>query len=211
MKETIMDKIRMHIRENLIPYILLFCFFVSGAVFGAYITRTYTNESISGLKGFFEEAFNIFKSSAPDYNGIFKSTFTGSLKEIFFIWISGFTVIGMPIIFFMTAKAGFMLGFTAAFIISFYSLKGILLAVILIFLKCFIYIPLIFIISVYGISLSKQLFKMMTGKIKYRTNFKYSILSYILTLCLSVPVIVLYSLSEAYLTSNLLKLITLYI
>jgi len=211
MTEILADKIRGHIRENIISYILLFIFFTFGAVFGAYITKTYSPENITSLKNFFEEAFNIFKSGVPDYNGIFRSTFSSSLKEVFFIWILGFTVIGLPVIFFMTAKAGFILGFISTFIISFYSFNGILLSVILILLKCFIYIPLIFVISTYGISLSKLLTKMLIGKIKYRMNFKYCVLSYVLTFTVAVPVLILYSLLEAYLTSNLLRFMTLYV
>lgn len=204
---SIADKIKNHIREKLIFYIVLFVFFVIGAVFGAYITGTYNKESSIHLKEFFEEAFGIFKGANPDYNSIFKNTFASGISEIFFIWILGFTVIGLPFIFFISAKAGFMLGFTGAFTVSLYSWKGILITLSLIGVKCFIYIPALFAVSVEGISISLLLTRMLFGKIRYRTNFKYTVLNYTGLLFIALTVVVIYSLLEAYLSANLMLLV----
>lgn len=202
----ITDKIKMHIRENLIVYIILFVFFVLGTVLGGYITGTYNKESILRLKDFFEEAFGIFKGATPDYNGIFKNTFATGISEIFFVWLLGFTVIGLPFIFFISAKAGFILGFTGAFTVSMYSWRGILIILSLICVKCIVYIPVLFAVSAEGISLSLLLTKMLFGKIRYRTNFKYTVLTYTGLLFVSLIIIVIYSLLEAYLSANLLLL-----
>ena len=201
------EKIWTHIKENLISYILLFVFFIGGVVIGGYITKGYKNEDIKILSEFFEESMNVFAMETPDYNTIFKNTFTGSVKDLAFIWILGFTVIGVPVIFLKALKTGFMIGFSSTFLISLYSSKGILISLTLIFTKCIIYLPVIFFMSVYAISLSSELVKIIFGRIKYKINLKYYILTYIMTFTICVPVMIIYSLSEAYLTANVLTLL----
>lgn len=205
--QQVADKIKMHIRENLTAYIILFVFFVLGTVLGGYITGTYNKDSVLHLKEFFDESFGVFKGSTPDYNSIFKNTFASGVSELLFVWILGFTVIGLPVIFFISARAGFMLGFVGAFTVSIYSWKGILITLSLIGIKCLIYIPFLFLMSAKGISVSLLLTKMLFGKIRYRSDFKYTFLSYLSFLPVMLLVLILYSLLEAYLSANLIALI----
>ena len=104
MTETILLKIREHLRENLISYILLCVFFALGVIFGGYILNTYSPDDANGLINFFNDAKDIFVKNTPDYNLIFKNTFLSSLKTVFFVWILGFTVAGLPVIFFINSK-----------------------------------------------------------------------------------------------------------
>ncbi len=207
MIKIIGDRIWSHFKENIISYILLFAFFMGGVIIGGYITKGYKSEDITILSDFFDESMSVFLVETPDYNSIFKNTFTGSVKDLAFVWILGFTVIGVPVIFLKALKTGFMMGFTSTFLISLYSSKGILISLALIFVKCIIYLPAIFFISVYAISLSSELVKIIFGRIKYKINFKYYILTYIMTFAMCVPIMVIYSLFEAYLTANVLVLL----
>lgn len=207
MGEIILDKIKGHIKDNLISYILLCIFFALGVIFGGYILNSYSTEDATGLVSFFNDAVSIFKKNTPDYNLIFKNTFLSSVKTVFFVWILGFTVAGLPVIFFINLKAGFMLGFVSSFLFSAYSHKGILMAATLIFSQCFLYIPVIFAVSSYAISLSFTLTKMLFGKIRYKMNLKYYILNYCFVFAVAVVILIIYSLLEAYLTANLFMLI----
>lgn len=208
MTETILLKIREHLRDNIISYILLCVSFALGVIFGGYILNTYSMEDANGLISFFNDAKDLFAKNTPDYNLIFKNTFLSSLKTVFFVWILGFTVAGLPVIFFINSKIGFMLGFVSSFLFSYYSYKGILMTVILTFSQCFVYIPVVFAVSSYAISLAFTLTKMLFGKIRYKMNLKYYILNYCLVLAVSVVVLILYSLLESYLTANLFMLIS---
>ena len=51
------DKIRMHIRENLLSYIILVILFFGGVVLGGYITHTYNTDSIGAISDFFNDVF----------------------------------------------------------------------------------------------------------------------------------------------------------
>ena len=207
MAEVILNKIKEHIKDNLFSYIFLWAFFIIGVLFGGYILNSYKEEDAKGLITFFDDALLLFNQGTPNYNLIFKNTFFTSIKTVAFIWILGFTVAGLPVIFFINSKLGFMLGFVCSFLFSAYSYKGILYGATLIFSQCFIYVPLIFTVSVYAVSLSFTLTKMLFGKIRYKMNFKYYILNYLTVLCVTAIVTLLYSLCEAYLTSNILMLI----
>lgn len=205
MLSTLSDKIREHIRSNLISYVLLLVFFTVGIACGAYIFKSYNAEEISSLQMFYGDAVSLYKDNSVEYTGIFKACLLNSVKTVFFIWILGFTVIGIPVVFFMIIKTGFMLGFIANFLISAYSFNGIWMTILITVMQAVIYIPLIFAVATYSVSLSKTLTQMLVGKIKYKVNFKYYILSYMIVLAVAVVVAVIYSLSESYFTGNLLK------
>ena len=155
---------------------------------------------------FFDTSINLFKTTETDFNLIFKTAFESSFRNIIIVWLLGFTVIGTLIIAFIIHKLGFMLGFLTGFLIRIYGLKGVGAAFIIIISQSALYVPSLLFMSCMAAGFSGTLFRMITGKIKYKTNFKYYILRYFCYLLVVIVVLIFYAMLEAYGGGNLIKL-----
>lgn len=204
MLKVLSEKVREHILNNLVSYIVLTLLFASGIIGGAYIYNCYSKEEIGILYEFFLDAQEIYKKGTGNNLAIFKNSLASSFQTVLLIWLLGFTVIGIPVILFSVVKKGFILGLITCFLISNYS-NGVLCAIILFFIQSAILIPAIFFVSNYSISLSKTLIGMVFGKIRFKVNFKYYLLFYLGIFFGVAVVIIIYSLLEGYFTSNILK------
>ncbi len=204
MLRILSDKIREHICLNMVSYIVLTVLFSLGIIGGAYIYNSYSKEEIGILYEFFSDAKEIYKEGSGNNLEIFKNSLSSSFQTVFLIWLLGFTVIGIPVVFFLIIKKGFISGLITCFLVSNYS-NGILCAIFLFFVQSAILIPAIFFISNYSISLSKTLIGMVSGKIRFKVNFKYYLLFYLGIFFAIGVVVIIYSLMEGYFTSNLLK------
>ena len=115
MLNLLSDKIREHLIKNPVTYILLTVFFSLGVAGGAYIYNQYSPEEVNLLYEFFEKAKELYANEDVNSALIFKNSFLTALKSVALIWISGFTVIGIPLIFFTLMKKGFILGLITNF------------------------------------------------------------------------------------------------
>ncbi len=204
MLNLLSDKIREHLIKNPVTYILLTVFFSLGVVGGAYIYNQYSPEEVNLLYEFFEKAKELYANEEVNSALLFKNSFLTALKSVSLIWISGFTVIGIPLIFFTLMKKGFILGLITNFLLTNFK-GGILLSVILMFLQTVVLIPALMVISTYGISLSKTLLGLVFGKIKYKLDLKNYLLFYLGIFIVALLVAVVYALLEGYFTGNVLK------
>ena len=135
---------------------------------------------------------------------LFKNAFISSFKYLLLVWISGFTVIGIPVIFFVMVKKGFIFGLITNFLLTNFK-YGMVLSIVIMFLETVILVPVLMVVATYGISLSKTLFNVVSGRIKYKLDLKSYMLFYFLVFMVSLLMIVIYSLLEGYFTANLLK------
>ena len=198
------DKIREHIIKNPVIYILLTIFFSLGVIGGAYIYNQYSKEEITLLYEFFERAREMYAVSDVNSTLLFKNAFISSFKYLLLVWISGFTVIGIPVIFFVMVKKGFIFGLITNFLLTNFK-YGMVLSIVIMFLETVILVPVLMVVATYGISLSKTLFNVVSGRIKYKLDLKSYMLFYFLVFMVSLLMIVIYSLLEGYFTANLLK------
>jgi len=194
-----------HLKENRGCYLFLFLFFFFGTAFGAHYTKSYDAAGTEYMKEFFASVKSVYESSGPDFNNIFKEAFESSAKTSLIVWVLGFTVIGVAVILAVIFKCGFMCGFLSGFLINLYGAEGFGASAIVILAKCLIYVPVLIFLSCAAMKFSMTLIKMITGKIKYRTNFKYHILRYIFLAVAVVFILVIYALFEAYVGGNMLK------
>ena len=198
--------IKEYIKENMKCMILLVVFLIGGITLGAYTSFKYDADTVKRITDFFNSSFHILKTETPDLKGVFSRAFLSALKASLFIWIPGFTVIGTPVILFIVLKCGFMPGFAASFLIRIFSYKVIPAAVVCILSQCLFFIPCVLFLSCESMKLSRLLFSMLTGRIKYRLNLKQLILRYFLILAAALIIMIVYSLCEAYLGANLIRL-----
>ncbi len=204
MLNLLSDKIREHLIKNPVAYILLTVFFSLGVMGGAYIYNQYSGEEINVLYEFFERAREIYLNEPVNSAVLFKNSFISALKSLAVVWLSGFTVIGIPFIFFILMKKGFVFGLIANFLMTNFK-SGVFLSVILMFLETVILIPVLMVVATYGISLSKTLLGVVFGKIKYKLDLKNYLLFYIGIFVFALLFLVIYALLEGYFTGNVLK------
>ncbi len=198
--------VKKHLYDNIRGYLILLVCLLFGVALGSYCAFGYKESVAAYMKEFISSAEELFKSSEPDFNGVFKTAFESSFSDAILIWLLGFTVIGTVIIWLLVAKSGFMCGFISGFLIRLSGFEGFGMAAIIILAKCIVYIPAILFLGCMAAKFSVIIFKVITGRIKYRINLKYFILRYFCYLVVIVLVLVIYSLGEAYIVTNLLKL-----
>ena len=115
-------------------------------------------------------------------------------------------MIGIPIVIFILFFKGFMLGTTISTIILKYSIKGIIGIILYIFPVCILSICVYLFMCFYAIYASKKFLRAFLKK--DALNFKQFLGKYLLSFIVSITLILLLSLLDAYLTPLLLKLFT---
>ena len=198
--------VKVYIKDNLKYMIPVVVFLIGGITLGAYTSFQYDQDAVKRTGDFFASVFALLKNGVPDAGSVFTKAFFNSLKITGSVWLLGFTVIGAAIILLIVMKCGFMMGYASSFLIRFFAFKGIAASVICVFSQCLFFIPALFFVSAEAMKLSGMLFSMITGKIRYRVNFKSYMIRYSFYLAAAVFAAAVYSASEAYIGASLLRL-----
>ncbi len=136
----------------------------------------------------------------------FKNAFIENSIYVVLVWILGLSIIGIVINIFITYLRGFITGFSISSFILAYKYKGILASFIFAFPTCIINLITTFIISVYSFTFTVMLFKSIFNK----TNnliIKGYLKKYFLILGICMILVLLSSISEAFLLSSIMKLV----
>ncbi len=182
--------------------------FILGVSFGAIAVKT-VDYSVK------ENVFTYFNNFMDGYNKIEYSqtnligeSIKFNLINIFIIWAFGLSMILMPLITILIFFKGFVLGFTVGFLVSEYSFKGILIALVAVFPQNVIIIPIYIISSVMSIYISTRIFKFYRGqtKIDFQELMIYSLEMFILA-----GILLMGSLIETYLSPLFLKFLLRFI
>ena len=193
-----------HISNNIIEYIAMFLILIVGIILGTiYINNSSVElrqEVVEYINGFLEDTHS---GSQINLNSLLKTSISNNLIIIIILWLSGMTVIGMPIIYITVSIKGFCIGYTISAIIgSLGNWKGIQLVLSTMFLQNIIMIPSILVLAVSGIKLYKSIIKD-----KRRENIKFGIFKYtIITIIIGI-ISIFAGLIETYISSNIFKLI----
>ena len=179
---------------------ILVSVFVLGILFGVLIYVLYGSKD-SSIINYFEtlknEKFNylisLFNSIKYNY------------KFLILIWILGIIFIFSLFIPFIVCFRGISVGFTISLIICTYKIKGLLLSLILCF-PCIILNEIIFLLlSYYSINFAIKTYK--TIKYNKTVTLRYYIKNYFYQLLIFCVVLLLSSLFEIYITSNIIKFV----
>ena len=200
-KSNIREFVINHIAGNLKEYFLVIVIFLIGILLGvifinnvndgqAQDIQIYINNFLEAIKGDYTiNSYQLLKTSLIDY-----------LKLVISMWFIGSTVIGMPIVLGIVLFRGFCIGYTvAAGIAVLGTQKGIMFFVATIFLQNIIFIPVLLVLAVSGINLYKSIMKD-----KRKENIKLEILRHTLCSVISYIALILASVIESYISTNLL-------
>lgn len=193
-----------HIYENLKSYIIVIIIFLIGIVAGVIFINNINETQLAEIQDYISSFITSLKTDSHiDKIELLKNSIGDNLILIVSMWFIGSTVIGIPIVLGIVLFRGFCIGYTISSIIGVLGVqKGILFLFTTVFLQNIIFIPVIICMAVSCIKLYKSIMKD-----KRRENIKleiirHTIISIILLLCLVIA-----SLIEVYISSNLFMLI----
>ena len=108
-----------HIKLNLKDYLTLSIVFIIGVMVGVVIINNSDAESKTQISGYIKSFVDLIKGEGycVDKAKLMKISIIQNLKIVLFIWIAGSTIIGIPLIYIITAYKGFCLGYTISAII----------------------------------------------------------------------------------------------
>lgn len=198
-----MDKLKTIIKNNrrsiIFLFILIAIALITGSIFSLMLNDNDKKIVSDSITNFFSNINSL------NYIDTLKSAIVENGLFIFFIWILGFSIIGIPIILFSFFLKIFALGFSICNIITIYKTKGILLALFYIFPHHVINIvnySLLTIVSLkVSISLLYAVFK------RRKLDFKPIMNKYLIILGISIILALIATLLEIYLMPILIGIV----
>ncbi len=198
----LLEIIKEYIFNNKKEYIIVILLFVIGIFLGVLFINntgevqkteitTYMNNFINELK----ETQNL------NYTELLKNSITQNILLAIILWFFGTTVIGIPVVFGMIVYRGFCLGYTIATCITIMGLsKGISFVLILLLLQNILFIPAIIALAVSGFKLYKSIIKD-----RNKENIKMEVLRHTIFSLIMLVIMILSSVVEILLSTNILK------
>lgn len=199
--DKLISKIKLNKKLFIFLIIISLIALISGSLLVVLLDKTDKEIVTNYLTNF----INDISQNKIDYIFTLKDSLISNAILIIGIWLLGISVIGIPIIIFLYFTQIFTFGFALGTIILKYKLKGILLAFIYTFPNYLILFSTLLILVSYSITLSV---KLITTIIK-RKQIDFKIISnkYLLILLFSILSGLIFSLYEAFILPNIIKLI----
>lgn len=194
-----------YLKANIAAYFFVTLIFIIGAIIGALAAKTLPEDQKKELIGYLQIFFQgLTQNGINDSANIFANVILNNLKTIGFIWILGFTIVGIPFVLFIIFTRGFVIGFTVGFLVNEYVFKGLLFAFASVLPHNFLAIPAIIITGVSAVSFSLLLLR---RKSHLKANLLYESFGYS-ALCVFMLLVMLFaSLVEVYISPVFMKLI----
>lgn len=136
----------------------------------------------------------------------FISNLINNELQVFIIFALGLSILGIPVVILIMFFKGFMLGVTLATFILKFQLLGVLSSFLYVFPCFIIYLMIYIFISFFAVNTSLKFLKAIIKK--DNLSFKNFLGKYLLCFLISLVLIIINTLLDAYLTPVLLKLFT---
>jgi stage II sporulation protein M len=195
-----------YIKENIYSFTFAVLIFVFGIIFGSIMVNRLPSQHSEGLKQEINFYFEVLdEATGINKTSILQESLLTNGKFVVVAFLSGLTVIGIPVIILMLFIRGVILGFTVGFIFHHSTLKGLLFSLAAIVPHNLLIIPALLLSSVASISFSWViLLKIVKNK---NFNIKSYFLNYCFLILLSGIFIAIAGVIEAYIIPVLLKLV----
>jgi stage II sporulation protein M len=198
-RNVLRENISDHVKANMGLYLLVFTFFAIGIAAGAFTIKALDDVQKQTLIKYLQGFFQILTNESIDSGAVFRQSVLNNIETVFFIWILGITVIGIPITLFAIGVRGFIIGFTVGFFIDSLGWKGLFLTVLVILPQNAIIIPCLIVICAISVSFSLMIIKNRLAK-RWTNNYWQKLLSYCITIFTIFLISVFGSIVEAYIT-----------
>lgn len=198
----LLEVIKEHVSNNKKEYMIVALLFVIGIFLGV----LFINHVQEGQKTEITEYFNTFiekMKNIEEINSIdlLKNSMGQNIILAIVFWFFGTTVIGIPVVFGMVIYRGFCLGYTIAVCVTVMGLpQGLWFALILLLLQNILFIPAMLALAVSGFKLYKSIIKD-----RKKENIKIEVVRHTIFSFLMLLILMLASVVEIFLSTNILK------
>ena len=202
-RRLILQTIKEHVVNNKKEYVIVSILFVIGIFLGVFFINNVGQEPKTLITEYLNQFIEKLKST-EDLNlvELLKTSIGQNIILAISLWFFGTTIIGIPVVFGIVAYRGFCLGYTIAACISIMGIsKGIIFVLILLLLQNLLVIPAILALSVSGIKLYKSIMKDKT-----KENVKLEMLRHTVFSLIMLMVLIVSSVLEIFVSTNILKL-----
>ena len=202
-KSNVKDLILRHIYENFKLYLIVIIIFIIGIVAGVIFINNVNGDQATEIQNYITEFINLLKQDYHIDTGLLlKKSLSDNLILIITMWLLGSTVIGIPIVMGIVLFRGFCIGYSVSAIIATLGVqKGILFFTVTMLLHNLIFIPVIICMTISCMKLYKSIMKD-----RRRENIKLEIIRHTLISIMLSLLLVVASLVESYVSTNLLML-----
>ena len=199
--------IKEHISNNAKEYLIVALMFIIGIFAGVFFVNNIQEEQKTEITQYLNNFIQQFKNTQNlDTINLLKTSITQNVVLAILIWFFGTTVIGIPVVFGIVIYRGFCLGYTVSVTITVLGLsKGLTFSLVSMLLQNIIMIPAILALAVSGFKLYKSIVKD-----KRKENIKLEILRHTIFSLLMLAVLVISSVIEVFISTNILSYIIKY-
>ena len=199
--------IKEHVINNKKEYVIIFLIFVIGIFSGVFFINHLQETPKTEISNYLNQFIEKFKG-LESINSIelLKNSMIQNIGLAIVIWFFGTTVIGIPVVFAIILYRGFCLGYTISLCITIMGLgKGISFVLVTLLLQNILLVPAILALAVSGIKLYKSIVKDKT-----KENVKIEILRHTVFSIIMLIILVIASVTEIFMSTNLLKAVIKY-
>ena len=199
--------IKEHVINNKKEYVIIFLIFVIGIFGGVFFINHLQEAPRIEVTNYLNQFIEKFKSLESINNiELLKNAMIQNVVLAITIWFFGTTVIGIPIVFGIILYRGFCLGYTISLCITIMGLeKGISFILVTLLLQNIVFIPAILALAVSGIKLYKSIIRD-----KRKENLKIEILRHTIFSAIMLIILIIASIVEICISTNLLKVVIKY-
>lgn len=202
-RRIFIQTIKGHVLNNKKEYIVVSILFVIGIFLGVFFINNINQEPRTQITEYVNQFVEQLKNTESlNTVELLKTSIGQNIILAISLWFFGTTIIGIPVVFGIVAYRGFCLGYTIAACISIMGIqKGILFVLILLLLQNLLIIPAILALSVSGIKLYQSI-----TKDKRKENVKLEMVRHTVFSLIMLIVLILSSVIEIAVSTNVLKL-----
>ncbi len=198
--------IKYYLSNNIMEYIKIFCIFIIGIIISIIVINNSSNNQKEEVKTYIDEKIEIVKGTDEiDSLEILKKSIYSNTKELIILALLSTTLIGIPIAYYVIIRKGFSIGYTIAAIYAALDTKRAIIFICnSMILHNIIYIVAMFIVIVSGVNFVRSII----GK---RENLKFEIMKFTIFMFIAFFVSIISSLSESYVSTNLVHIFKKYL
>lgn len=189
-----------HILNNKREYLIVTILFFIGLIISIIFINNASEDIVKEINSYLNNLFNNIKNYEDvDLLKLLKQSIIHNITITLLLWFGASTIIGIPVVYGAIVLKGFSIGYTISCLLTVYGLwNGIILAISFLMLHNIIFIPTMFAISVSGVKLYKSIMKN-----KQRENIKLEILRHTIFCFIMLVFMLISSLIETYLSTNI--------
>lgn len=199
-----------HLRDNLGVYFIVILFFALGIATGAFTVKAMSSSHQQELAKYLNSFFQVIRSDSVSAGKNLAWSLKNNFQTVFFLWILGLTIIGIPFSLLITSFRGFLLGYTVAFLINSMSWKGLLFIIVTMLPQNIIYIPCLVVISAMSISFSIRAIRKKGKNMGTSFGETNTVISYSVKIAAIFVIMFLGCIVEAFISPVLVRLMSSY-